>query len=210
MISVLRVFVIAIFVFVFAAFGCDGCGNDDDDNADDNSPNVNQEDCDDGVYYDKDYDLTWTMETGCCFGRDTSNAYCASLSVCGYTDWRMPTLDELRMLIDGCANTEFGGTCTAHLGDDFWLPGSPCQGCPQWNGPGVEGSYYPPGIPGPESYSLLSRSKTFGDGDNYGEYGYINFSNAALQAFNFDSAEWNGYETEKFTVRCVRGGSNGS
>jgi len=67
--------------------------------------------------------------------------YCDSLDKGSSTDWRLPTLDELRSLVVGCAFTITGGSCglcdgcaKLSCGDDScngstWLKGPSSQGC---------------------------------------------------------------------------------
>ena len=38
-------------------------------------------------------------------------SYCKNLTELGYSDWRMPTVNELRTLIQNCSYTETGGSC---------------------------------------------------------------------------------------------------
>ena len=37
--------------------------------------------------------------------------YCRNLKELGYTDWRLPNIDELRVLVQNCPKTERGGEC---------------------------------------------------------------------------------------------------
>ena len=37
--------------------------------------------------------------------------YCNNLKELGYTDWRLPNIDELRVLVQNCPKTERGGEC---------------------------------------------------------------------------------------------------
>jgi len=39
--------------------------------------------------------------------------YCESLQLEGYTDWRLPTIDELRTIVYDCPSTEPRGACQA-------------------------------------------------------------------------------------------------
>ncbi len=78
--------------------------------------------------------------------------YCKNLNEGGYTDWRLPNIDELRTLIQNHSGTQTGGTCKisekagklawsdrsgdcdgrngsnfSKLGDDVWLWSSSTQ-----------------------------------------------------------------------------------
>jgi hypothetical protein len=74
----------------------------------------------------------------------TAKSYCQDLDLSGYTDWRLPTIGELRTLIRGCPGTVTGGACKVTdscLSDSCFDTGS-CFSCPNVNGP-ADGCYWP-------------------------------------------------------------------
>src|SRR6185503_15033783 len=42
---------------------------------------------------------------------DDASSHCEGLSQGGHDDWRLPSIDELRTLVEGCPETEPGGAC---------------------------------------------------------------------------------------------------
>ena len=61
---------------------------------------------------DGDYGVEW----------EEAFAYCENLEEGGLTDWRLPTIDELKTVVWGCENVQPGGACAAsdpnHLAED--------------------------------------------------------------------------------------------
>lgn len=89
---------IAILFFCLGLFIMASCGDDDDD--------------DDNMWSDPPSGLTWQNPPSSDIMRwENAVAYCENLNFDGHDDWRLPTISELRSLIQGCAPTETGGLC---------------------------------------------------------------------------------------------------
>ena len=103
------------------------------------------EDNRDGTVSDNNTGFLWQKGTG---GRkvwDAAVSYCDNLDLAGHNDWRLPNIDELRMLIVGCPATEAGGSCEVTDGCDTNCPGAEgiCrEGCAIGEGP-FDGCYMP-------------------------------------------------------------------
>ena len=54
----------------------------------------------DGTVTDISTDIMWQQTTSSTMTWEQALAYCEGLNLGGYTDWRLPTLDELRKLVD--------------------------------------------------------------------------------------------------------------
>ena len=72
-------------------------------------------------------------------------AYCEDLTWGGFDDWRLPSIDALRTLVDGCPSQAFEGSCPVHnngcpAGDCI----DECPACDEENGP-----YWKTGLMGP-------------------------------------------------------------
>ena len=123
-------------------------------------------------------------------------AYCDGLALGGSDTWHLPTINELRMLIRGCPNTEAGGPCgitEACLGAACW--NDPCAGCPDRGGPGAGGAYWPPELRGTTSWAYSYWSSS-GNAD-------ATWARAVLS----ESGGVYGYDgAALFHVRCVRPG----
>jgi Protein of unknown function (DUF1566) len=101
-----------------------------------------------GVYIDPVTTLEWQRASAAAaMDWESAVLYCQNLESDG-TDWRLPSVDELRSLIRGCPATERGGACGATntcvtydvcLGD--------CAGCEPDAGP-AGGCYWPEELEG--------------------------------------------------------------
>ena len=134
------------------------CGDDSDDDFygdDDDDYNCGAvDDCADGdnpgsdTWTDSSTSLMWQNEGDIELCWEEARCYCEKLCWGGYSDWRMPTISELRSLIRGCPDTEMGGSCgvtdecySVQCSSDY--PTNPCDGCEDRKGPGFEGKYWP-------------------------------------------------------------------
>lgn len=78
-------------------------------------------------------------------------AACAALTVQGVSGWRLPTIDEARLLAGGCAPTAPGGTCPLKdpscLGKDCGFAMPACESCIGNMGPHKTKGYCRPEVP---------------------------------------------------------------
>ena len=54
---------------------------------------------------------TWSPKASSTMNWDDAVSYCNNLTECGYSDWHLPTISELRTLIKNCSGTVTGGSC---------------------------------------------------------------------------------------------------
>jgi hypothetical protein len=117
--------------------------------------------------------------------------YCSRLSVAGETDWRMPSIGELRLIVRGCPKTQSGGNCGV---TDTCKSGScwsgVCKGCQTNRGP-TDGCYWLDGFAG--KCALLWSSSSY---EVYGNYAWV---------INFTTGDVD-YQDKRGRrhVRCVR------
>lgn len=122
-----------------------------------------------------------------------AKAYCSGLSLAAHTDWRLPSIDELRTLIRGCPFTEHGGDCNISEDDclSFSCRDDSCDGCDTLPSPAGLG-FWPSEILG-DCYWHWSSSALLDPG--YGnDCWFIYFPNGGVYSYNYLDAE----------VRCVR------
>ena len=76
--------------------------------------------------------LEWSKKSRTSIGKRAEAVnYCKNLNENGYSDWRLPTISELRTLIEHCPGTQTGGKCSV---TDNCLSyedcrNAPCRGC---------------------------------------------------------------------------------
>lgn len=170
---------------------------DDDDSSDDDDDDYTDDDDDanpDGeVWTDETTNLMWQAEAEASFYWDEAVSYCENLDWHGYTDWRLPTISELRSFIRECGSTITDGSCTV---TDSCLTqdccNAACSGCYSGGGPGDMGEYWPEDL-WDYGWETWSFSKVADDED----YAWIvDFMNGSIYSDRC--------EGEIYDARCVR------
>jgi Protein of unknown function (DUF1566) len=192
--SLLFVFLLAGLVMVMVPIGCSGGSSSDDDDdttatlADDDDDDTSADDDDDAVADDDDDTTTggvWEDSDSGLMWQNTQNEtviwqdaidYCEALALDGETDWRLPSINELRSLIRGCTETETDGACgvTDSCVDSSTCWDSICLSCSEGGGPDI-GCYWDAAVEGDCSWYWSSSSRSdyedtawfvdFNDGD---------------------------------------------
>jgi len=75
--------------------------------------------------------LQWSLKTSEKMNWNQAIDYCKNLNEDGFTDWRLPNIDELRTIIKNCSKTETGGECNVsekngRLSVGNWYPQGSC------------------------------------------------------------------------------------
>ena len=183
-----RLLLFALVAIVVSA----GCG------AEDTEQTTAEVDCGGppGEWLDETTGLIWE-EPPNSSGPGYGVGYYAAIDYCDCLGdgWRVPTINELRSLIRGCASSEPDGTCLVDDPDclDWTLCLDGCDGCPRAEGPGGDGCYWP---------DELSSEWCFGSRN------YWSISGGSVAAFeiSFDSAlvGITNHGAHEYAVRCVK------
>ena len=136
--------------------------------------------------------LYWSGRSEQKMNYNSARQYCGNLAEGGYTDWRLPTIVELRTTIQNCASSQTGGSCKVSYS---CLSSMDCGGkhCPDCGSRRNNGGYYSK-LGDDDTVSLWSSSMN----PQY-RRGYIwcvNFENGAVSGFCD--------QPENYYVRCVR------
>ena len=127
----------------------------------------------------------------------SAKKYCEDLTEGGYSDWRLPTISELRTTIKNCPGSQSGGSCKVSdscLSDNCWSGSCNCgciSDCPI--------SYYMDGYHsklGDDNVALWS-SSVLSDNPRY--RWFVSFGNGGLGV-----SVGNGHKSSTISVRCVR------
>ena len=123
----------------------------------------------------------------------SAKRYCSNLTLHGYHDWRLPSISELRTIIQGCPQTQTGGACRGAdncRGFSCWS--RDCGGCSNDRGP-ANGCYW--------LNDLIGKCAGFWSSSSQADSVYsawrVNFNNGYVGR---------GDKIFDFYVRCVRGG----
>jgi hypothetical protein len=130
--------------------------------------------------------LTWSSKASKTYTWQKAGDYCSNLTEIGYSDWRLPTISELRTLIQNCPAMQSGAGCDVTDNCLSWSDcySSTCSGCESDS----SGKYSKL-----EDNSWLWSSSVPSDRDNLAVG--VNFSLGNVT---------NDYTSNSHNVRCVR------
>jgi hypothetical protein len=166
------------------------------------------------IWCDEETDLCWQdpqkdayLETNGGVTSFDAIRYCAELDICGYDDWRLPDIMELRTLIWGNRPSSAKGGCYVDEGTNMSVPitqSLPCMGVLQpFTGPGSGGCFWKKELtgtcdrvdPASSSHYLEYWSTTPAADDPENWIGYVFFDTASVGYNHYHSLG---------EARCVR------
>ena len=121
----------------------------------------------------------------------SAKRYCNNLSLAGHSDWKLPSISQLKTVVSGCSkivNCKVTDSCRSKSCDN----GDPCNGCDYNKGPG-KGGWYLSGVfatmkdPNGWSSSLVE--------DTESDVWVVSFTDGSVYDYNTNYSR---------SVRCVR------
>ena len=198
-------------VFVFACSTANNDSNDEDSLDSDDDDSQDDDDAKMAFDYRSSYDMpedVWTdTESGLMwqvwpklFKLESAIEYCNTVDYYGHSDWRLPTISELRTLVRGCPGTYIDGGCgiTDSCVDTSYCWSDECHGCKAFEGPAEGGIYWPSemkGIKGIEDSTTWSITEH--------PYGYY-CPNCTWTTIFYNGSMGSASDYHKLLVRCVR------
>lgn len=190
----------------------DGEGETDDDGSDQvvelRNDDIGEDECQYGpndgeAWVDLSSGLMWQTGYSCDNRRgEEVTDYCNALAVGGFSDWRVPTISELRTLIRGCFLTVPNGDCsiTDECYDHTLCTNDACSGCQHGEGP-TDGCFGPSEVDNPCGWFWSSTPMS--DDPSASDW-IISFVSGRIMSSEIgDDGEG---EDPGFLVRCVRNG----
>lgn len=181
--------------------GDDDLSDDDDDGGGGDPPEL----CED-VWTDDLTGLVWQkcllVSADLWYDVDLLKYHCEELEYAGYTDWRMPTIDELRTLIVSCSKTETGGECG--VVNECYEEGcrnDACDGCDYSEGPG-DGCFQNAHLNFPCYGFWSSMAVEAPESDPWYEkylYWYVAYASGSIRL-----SDWYDVDPAVNKIRCVR------
>ena len=148
------------------------------------------------AWEDPDTGLVWQDPTGDQQSWEEAVDYCDALEIDGQSGWQLPTIDEMRTIVNGCSATEPGGECqvtdSRNSSTDDWTEETCQHPCEWMEGPGEGGAYYVDGLHGSAGIAWSSTP----DSSNDDWVWALAFTTGAI-----DTGETSGVN---YMTRCVR------
>lgn len=135
-------------------------------------------------------DLTWSSKANTPMNWNDAVVYCKNLNEGGYSDWRLPNIDELRTLIQNCPGTVTGGSCQISekngcLHNKKCWSKKACQGC---------------------SKDSSGKHSKLGDTDLLWSSSFLSNGSDSNWGVGFDYGNlYHNWNVHSNSVRCVRG-----
>ena len=157
--------------------------------------------------YDSTSHLTWSARASSAYTWANAGTYCDNLTEGGYSDWHLPTIDELKTLLTSATGgTPRSANCAV----------SETNGCLAFDGCWTCSTCTEQGTASTSSNTCSNWGTSYSDGrySKFGETGFLWSSSTRSDSTDSIDRAWgvdfsygrlsSGHKTDKFYVRCVR------